>query len=180
LNNNSVINNYKIELERLAGKNTGFSNVDNLGIIRFKICVHNNKIECLPNLLTILRIIDEKILLMKDFPTIDEWYKIFPPNFINKFAKEMTKEEAMNWMKNWQSLSLQEKMQEEKKRQWTFSNWIYWFEPDNRKWFLFSHTEINKKEFWLDIMITEVPTPLDALRWMLEAFNFTIQEEIEI
>lgn len=128
----------------------------------------------------ILKLIDE--ISIDGWPSLEEWKSSFPPWFLQKFERELTPEEANAALREWQlSRSDDSKITaDELEYSWTFSNWIYWFEHENRSWF-WSHEKIeSQSRARLFVDFIEYPFAWGALDWLLKCCGATSLEEISI
>lgn len=102
------------------------------------------------------------------WPTLKEWEQLFPTWFIEKFAADMTKEEAEKWLKKWRKMSLKKKAKIKETMKWSLPDWLYWFEPQNREWEYHSISNISKDSFNFNILVDGWPFPHGAIDWLLK------------
>ncbi|MCP3774512.1 hypothetical protein NLX71_14520 [Paenibacillus sp. MZ04-78.2] len=100
-------------------------------------CDENSAESVLETSKNILRLIIENSLTI--WPSLDEWSSILPKEFVKSFADSTDSDD------------------------WTLSDWLYWFEPENRTWFLWNIELIGNKSLKISILVYEHPFPWEAL-----------------
>jgi hypothetical protein len=84
------------------------------------------------------------------WPTEDQWRAMLPAWFVQARGPEQTQGEAKRYLEYWRSVSPKQQAEEDTRRAWALTNWLYWFDPegmgDERGW------------AWLSRSIS-VPTP---------------------
>ena len=170
--NNEILNDLNSEIKRLKTNETGGElrgcTLKKISVISKNITENVNQIK------EVLQNIFETTLTEKKWPDLEKWKSIFSKDFINKFSPEMTDEEANEWLNRWQSLSTEEKAIEEKNRKWSFSNWIYWFEPDVRVWRWWRLEIIDDNKFNIEIVASQDVIPSGALEWLIKILDCEI------
>ena len=71
----------------------------------------------------------------KNWPSDDKWQILLPEWFVARCAPERTLEEEEQLLELWQKLSPEEQRIASSEEQWAISEWIYWFQPEERQWF---------------------------------------------
>ena len=85
---------------------------------------------------------------------LDFWLPILPKHFIDSFSSDGG--------------------------DWTFENWLYWFEPENRFWFLWSADAIDETHLKISILVHEHPFPSEALEVLFMKLGTDELEEVNI
>lgn len=88
------------------------------------------------------------------WPELDFWLAILPKYFTNSFSSDGG--------------------------DWTFENWLYWFEPENRFWFLWSANAIDETHLKISILVHEHPFPSEALEVLFMKLGTDELEEVNI
>lgn len=86
------------------------------------------------------------------WPDLDGWLSILPRYFIDSFSDD----------------------------DWIFENWIYWFEPENRFWFLWSLEPVDDTHLKISILVHEHPFLSEALEVLFMKLGTDELEEINI
>ena len=86
------------------------------------------------------------------WPDLDGWLSILPRYFIDSFSDD----------------------------DWIFENWIYWFEPENRFWFLWSLDPVDDTHLKISILVHEHPFPSEALEVLFMKLGTDELEEVNI
>lgn len=147
----------KIELEDEKNRIiSSFSTKNNKGIIIEYIT--SCKIGCAEDILKkskeILLLINENSSL--EWPSLDEWISILPRYFTNLFSDSPDDEN------------------------WDLSSWLYWFELDNRAWFLWDVELIDDAQLKISILVYEHPFPSEALEVFFMRLGINELEEVSI
>lgn len=93
---------------------------------------------------------------------LDEWRKLLPEWFIKKCSKELTKEEIDEYIK----LPIEERDKIAEGSGWCLSDWLYWFEPDQREWYWWSSKIVDNTTIKLVVAVEGWPFPWGALEWL--------------
>lgn len=133
-------------------------------------------IKCLGNSNDVLEMAHEVLLIINqhydndEWPSLDSWRNILPRDFIDKFDLELTEEEVRSYNKWWFNLPFSKKLKEAKKsRKWRLSNWLAWFEPNDRIWFWWGAVIIDKNHFVVSVKVLDDPFLSGALKWLFLA-----------
>ncbi|WP_140918256.1 hypothetical protein [Limnobaculum xujianqingii] len=87
----------------------------------------------------------KKILLLINensfpkWPDLNEWLSILPKTFTDLFSNSFDEED------------------------WGLSDWLYWFELENRAWFLWNVEQLDGISLKISILIYEHPFPSESL-----------------
>ena len=89
----------------------------------------------------------EILLLINDrsystWPDINEWISILPEEYVESFRNSNEDED------------------------WILSDWLYWFEIENRAWFLWNINVIDENHLKISVLIYEHPFPSESLKVM--------------
>ncbi|WPC41181.1 hypothetical protein [Clostridium sp. JS66] len=101
--------------------------------------------------------------------TLEDWKKLLPKWFIEKFGKEITQEEAEERIK----LPIEERME----KAWRLSAWIYWFEPNERQWYWYDAKVIDNNTIHLLVECEGWPFAWGALEWLFKVCGAIAIEE---
>ena len=109
-------------------------------------------------------ILDRIYLKENKFESID-WKSELPEWFISKCRPERTEEQKIEYLKWWDSLSIEEKNKHSQKKQiWSLKNWLYWMDPDEREWYWGKAESISDDEIMLTILVYGHPFPDGSLK----------------
>jgi hypothetical protein len=173
-----LINSLKEELNRIKINMKSIQLKNDFYILKIKI-ISDNSDYSLNEIKKILCLVIESILKYAKWPNDDEFLKILPDYFINKFGPEMTENEKQEWLIKWNSLNLNEKIEEKKNIKWTLSNWLFWINPEERSWKWFYSKIIDKNNFIIEIISDEDSFPYGALEWLIKTSGGKIIEIVE-
>lgn len=76
------------------------------------------------------------------WPDINEWISILPEDYVESFRNSIEDEG------------------------WTLSDWLCWFEVENRGWFLWNINVIDENHLKISVLIYEHPFPSESLKVM--------------
>ena len=138
-----------------------------LGTVRFIAKCKGNAPEVLEKAKEVLKLINEASY--SDWPSLDRWHRILPAWFVNRCAPERSQEEAENWLTWWKSLTPAEQKKVLAEEEWSLSNWIYWFQPDNRQWYWWDGVPLDRNYVVIAVEVDAWPFAWGALRWLLRA-----------
>lgn len=97
-----------------------------------------------------------------------DWSQHWPQSFIERFAQELSDEEAQAWLSRWRRMSMAQKQQEEAAA-WELSNWLYWMDPANRPWRWWDATAVSPDVITVAVLVDQSPYPSGALAWLFKA-----------
>ncbi|WP_322780119.1 hypothetical protein [Frankia sp. Cas4] len=124
--------------------------------------------------LTVLRRCREVLIPVIDhqsdeWPSIAEWHQLLPEWFVAACPKEMSSEQAEQWLAWLHTLSEDEQAAVRRRKAWALEDWLYWLEPDRRQWFWWDaqFDEADTLDVYVEVM--DMPVPLGALDWLLRA-----------
>jgi len=159
--------NYYKEQERLRNGSHSDEVPDGAGLVRFVITCPNNS----SDVLTRAREVLESILCHSggDWPADERWREVLPSWFVSTCAPDMTNEEAAHWLGWWRSLPFEKQAQAEREKKWTLSNWIYWFNPEERQWYWWDASITSPSSFEVVVEVKQWPVPWGSLNWLLRA-----------
>jgi hypothetical protein len=138
-----------------------------LGTVRFVAKCKGNAPEVLEKAKETLKAVNENSL--PEWPSIDRWRQILPAWFVNRCAPERSQEEAENWLTWWKSLTPAEQKKVLAEEEWSLSNWIYWFQPDNRQWYWWDGVPLDRNYVVIAVEVDAWPFAWGALRWLFRA-----------
>lgn len=150
----------KNELYRLINGIEATEKTNSMEYVEFKIKCRSNSFDVLSKCKEVLKIVlcnNENAEL-----TIDEWKKLLPLWFIEKCAKELSKEEAEERL----NLTIEERRLIAKNESWTLSDWIYWFKPQERQWYWWDAKIVDFNTIHLVLECYGWPFAWGALRWL--------------
>jgi hypothetical protein len=104
-----------------------------------------------------------------DWPTLEKWSTLLPQWFVDACAPEQSQQETEEWLVWWRSLPPDEQAAAEDAQPWSLGDWLHWFKPEERTWFWWDARVISPDTLRLIVQITDWPTPLGSLRWLLTA-----------
>ena len=113
----------------------------------------------------VLAIIDQRSF--GKWPSISEWKKLLPAEFVSTFRLPLSKEQAEEWLTWWRRLNPEEQMDAENKRVWSLEDWLYWMQPDNRCWFWQASKLIDECQIRFYLNAFEWPFPWGSFRCLL-------------
>jgi len=138
-----------------------------MGTVRFEVDCPGNADLILRRCKEVLQVV---IAQSKDqWPSNEQWSLILPEWFIVSCGKELSKEEADQWLNWWRKLKPNEQAQAEAKKKWSLSSWIYWFQPEQRLWFWWDAEIVDPCKIRVAVEVSSWPFPWGALRWLFMA-----------
>jgi hypothetical protein len=149
-----------------------------LGTERFQVTCKGNSREVLARTKEVL----EMVLFhcaQGPFPSDEQWRRVLPVWFLSEFARERTEEETEEYKKWWNGISWEQKQTQLKKAEkWIFSNWIYWFRPENRAWWWWDAAATDSNIIWVTLVVKDWPFPWESLeRLFIAAGARTVESE---
>lgn len=103
------------------------------------------------------------------WPTSEQWSRILSEDFVGQFSPEATAEEVEIWLKQWRTLSPENRKIAEDTIGWTLTNWIEWFRPDERYWYWWGASVKGENRIYADILSEEVIFPKESFDWLFVA-----------
>jgi hypothetical protein len=105
-----------------------------------------------------------------EWPTDEEWLALLPDWFVAASAPELTPDEAERYRARWEAMSYQERLADAaSQKPWSVSDWIFWFDPDDRHWFWWDAEVRSTTELRVWIQVDTWPAPVGSLEWLLRA-----------
>jgi hypothetical protein len=103
------------------------------------------------------------------WPPLATWHLVLPSWFVQACGPEQTAEEAARWLAWWKSLPPDEQAAVADEQPWALSDWLHWFEPDQRFWYWLGADASDPRllRIWLDTPGS--PAPTGSLEWLLKA-----------
>ncbi len=93
-----------------------------------------------------------------EWPTADRWFSILPKYFTDSFSKSNTLHSE----------------------DWLFEQWLYWFEPENRFWFLGELEPVDNEHLKISIVVQEHPFPVESLEVLFMKLGTSKLREISM
>lgn len=167
---------YESELFRVEhGPQVGES-IPGIGTVRFVVTCDGNSEQVLLNTKAVMKVISRQCA--DGWREDADWQSMLPAGFIEACAREMTEQEAEAWLKHWQNLSESEREVEERERQWSLLNWLYWLGPNERAWQWWDAQATDDSSIAVAIAVNSWPFPWGALSWLFRG-NGAISVEAE-
>lgn len=142
-----------------------------MGTVRFIAQCDGDSWQVLSKAKTVLTELDQ--VAIKDWPPDSAWREVLPDWFVARCAPERTRDEAEEWLKWWRTLPADEQARVENEKAWSLSDWLYWFQPENRKWFWWDAAELDANKIVVAVEVDDWPFPWAALAWLLRASGAT-------
>ncbi len=166
----------RLELDRIT---RGLSVVKehNLLAVPFDLTATSGASVVLGKACQVLSIIDQKTLA--GCIDISEWLACLPAWFVRFFRKELTIAESDAWHKKWRGFPPGGKENAEAEIGWSLEGWLYWLEPENRQWYLWSSGLPLENDSKIEVFIQTIDTPFasKSLVWLFKcsgASSFTM------
>ena len=141
-----------------------------LGTVRFVAWCSGNAESVLTNAKEVLRIVAGATGISPDDP---KWKELLPEWFIKRCSAEMTREQAELELAKLSSMSAVEQVEEEESAAWPLSNWLHYFEPDNRNWYWWDGIILDQDIVVIAVEVDHWPFPAGSLKWLLRASGAT-------
>lgn len=156
----------KEELQRLNASPSDGDPISGLGTVRFLVHCNGNAGEVLRRAKEVLNTV---LIHSGDrWPSDEEWRGLLPAWFVARCAREKSPEEAEQWLEWWRGLN-PEQQAEASRANWTLSNWLSWFEPDERSWRWWDARVETPQRILLAVAVDGWPFPWGALEWLFLA-----------
>ncbi|MHB8064327.1 MAG: hypothetical protein ACYDG2_17130 [Ruminiclostridium sp.] len=162
----------KYEINRLLNGVEESNKVDENLLVDFEVKCGKKTEVVLGRCKEVLKIVLENSV--GKWPSIDEWRQLLPQWFIERCAREITMEEAEKRL----SLSIEERKEINRKEGWTLSAWIYWFNPEERKWFWWDAKIYEEDTIIITVECISWPFPWRSLEWLFIASGAMSVEEL--
>lgn len=106
------------------------------------------------------------------WPTLEEWRAQIPSWFVSKCRAEWTPAEvegmtARRESQTWDGYVAGQA--KESAKPWPLSDWLYWFQEDQRAWFWWDAASLDGSTGVVAVEVDGWPFPWDALSWLLRA-----------
>ncbi|WP_146054742.1 hypothetical protein [Methylovulum psychrotolerans] len=130
--------------------------------------------KCTGNSAEVLSRVEHILLILSEqnasrWPDTMAWQNLLPVWFTERFAPEMTHEQALEWLKEWRSMSSEDKALAEQQKGWDLFNWLGWFHPDKRFWSLGSASIKDANVIEVTLLTAEDIFPSGAIQWLFIA-----------
>ncbi len=109
-----------------------------------------------------------------DWPPLDRWRDLLPAWFVEACAPERSPAETDAWLERWRALPPAEQRAAEQAAGWSLADWLFWLEPDERRWFWWDGATIDSNTLRVDIEVAGWPAPLGALDWLVRTCGGTV------
>lgn len=168
------------ERQRLLSSVLLSSKPTEVGTVRFLGSCSSGAKEIIAQAKNILTLINS--YYGKGWPSIDEWQHLLPTEFIKQFRTERTAQEIEYLKAEYQKRLADSSYKIATQDQWTLSDWLYWFEDENREWFWWGaypseDQPQSNQNFIVVVKILGWPFPWAALKKLFEACGATNLEE---
>lgn len=160
-----------LERERLSNPPQAMEKSSGVGLARFIVSCSDAD--------SVLRLAKEILITVNNhstqsWPSLDEWSKILPPQFVENCLPELTEAQQQKQTQTWESLDYEEKLAEAAHDdKWTLSSWISWLEPDGREWFwwdaILFDPPLSNSHFLIEVTVLDSPFMSGALKWLFKA-----------
>jgi hypothetical protein len=104
-----------------------------------------------------------------DWPSDEQWMELMPEWFIARCVPPKSKDESERRLEWRRALPWPVRRRLAAYEKWSFSAWIYWFQPENRFWFWWDAREEGPDRIRVAVEVDELPFPWEALRWLFRA-----------
>jgi len=102
------------------------------------------------------------------WPPDDEWRSVLPEWFVSRCAKEKSEDEARTWLEWWRTLPHEQRAIASREN-WSLSNWVAWFEPDERQWIWWGAWIEGPNSIRVTVAVDGLPFAWGALEWLFLA-----------
>ena len=158
------INSVAGELRRLVEGPEKNETIPGLGLVRFVVVCNGNAVAVLETATAVMRVVC--LGFSQGFKDEINWRSVLPVRFSGACAKEMSPEESERWLKRWQSLSDQEREEEERNRTWSLDNWMYWMDPRERSWQWWDAVIVSPDRINVSLVVNSWPFGWGAVSWL--------------
>jgi hypothetical protein len=141
-----------------------------IGTVRFIVRCEGESWQVLAKAKTALVIVNQTA--MGEWPADSAWSRLLPDWFVARCTPELSQEEAAAELSRRKSLSAEEQMQAERDG-WSVLNWVYWFQPENRKWYWWDAEERDANTIIIAVEVEDWPFPWGSLAWLFRAAGAT-------
>lgn len=161
-----------LERERLFFPPLPTQKATGVGIARFIVSCDSHAFCILQLAKKVIFIVNKYSL--EEWPSLEYWNKILPPQFINNCLPELTKNEKIENQKRWAHLTYDEKIKEAAQdERWTLSSWLSWLEPGEREWFWWNTIQLepplDNTHFVIEVTSLDSPFMQGSLQWLFKA-----------
>lgn len=105
----------------------------------------------------------------RQWPALEEWKRLLPEWFVHASAKSQSEEERERWLQWWRGLPPNERAQASDRQPWSLSDWLFWFQHDDRSWFWWDSIVEDQKTARVSVEVSGWPVALGSLEWLLRA-----------
>lgn len=155
------------EAARLSGEGAGLS-PGGIGTVRFLVQVPKGQgATVIERVRGVLAVINAESLA--GWPPENRWRQVLPGWMLDRFSNEMSQSEAEAWLSEWRGLSPKEKQRLEREKGWALSEWLEWFDPEERVWYWWDANILSSDRVLVAIEVECWPFPWKAFAWLLES-----------
>jgi hypothetical protein len=105
-----------------------------------------------------------------EWPSDERWLDLLPVWFVAVSAPELTPTEVEEYRTRWEAMSPEERRAEAAvEKPWAVSDWIFWFDPDDRHWYWWEAEVTGTTGLRIWIEVDTWPAPVGSLEWLLRA-----------
>ena len=167
----------KSELVRLCHGKSDSAQPDGI-VVSYEVQCADNAESVANKAKRVLTVIDE-YSLRTSWPDRMVWVAALPDWFVAACKPELSDEESRQHLQWWDSLDEAKKQEYGKQhRPWSLENWLFWFAPEQRSWFLWEMNVNSDKELLLSIVVQDLPFASGALEWLLRAAGGMTMDEV--
>lgn len=105
--------------------------------------------------------------------SLDEWKKLFPKWFVEKFGSEISMEEATRR----RALPMQERRR--LAETWSLGAWMHWLKPSERQWAWWDAEIVSPQLLQVKVVVDGFPFPAGSLQWLLKCCGARSAEILE-
>lgn len=138
-----------------------------LGLERVVAHCRGNAGQVLERVTSVLIVVNQNSRV--SWPSDGEWRSLLPVWFVTACAPEESQQQAEAWLSHWRQLTPQQQHEAERNMPWSLSNWIYWFRPDQRRWYWSGAEVVDHNLLVIDVEVIDWPLTSGALTWLLQA-----------
>ena len=138
--------------------------IPGIGTVVFSVICDGNAEEVLNTSKSVMRAICSQS--ESKWPNDTTWRTLLPQRFVSACADEMTPEEVEQWLKNWQRLNQEQREAEERNRNWSLANWLYWLQPSERLWQWWDAEAIDPSCIIVCFAVKSWPFGSGAISWL--------------
>ena len=138
--------------------------VPGVGLVQFVVNCTGNSDEVLETAVDVMRVICTTC--SQGWSEEIDWRSVLPKRFVRTCAKEMSLEESERWLQRLQTLSDNEREEDERTRAWSVDNWMYWMNPNERVWQWWDAKVVSKERIEIRLAVDGWPFGWGAVTWL--------------